>query len=327
MMCVRIGGTMQLDISEKSLPVYEALASEVRLNMIVLLAEKPMNIRELAEALGLSSAIMTMHVKKLERASIISTKMLPGRGGVQKVCSLATDKIEIAMPRYQQDVRQFHQTEISVGHFTDFEIQSTCGLATVEKIIGEFDEPRSFLDPERFNSKILWFSQGYMDYKVPNFLLSSQKAEELEISMELSSEAPFTNDNWPSDITFFLNDVNLGTWTSPGDFGDNRGKYTPAWWPDFINQYGLLKRLRVTSEGTFMDGKQISDVTLSQVLIDQKQWKFRIAILDDAQHVGGVTLFGTGFGNYNQDILFRLYYKHTENHTKTVAVEAGDSSK
>ncbi|MET3211636.1 UNVERIFIED_CONTAM: putative transcriptional regulator [Paenibacillus sp. PvR008] len=121
--------------------------------------------------------------------------------------------------------------------------------------------------------------------------------------------------------------MNLGTWTSPGDFGDNRGKYTPAWWPDCINQYGLLKRLRVTSEGTFMDGKQISSVTLSQVLIDQKQWKFRIAILDDAKHVGGVTLFGTGFGNYNQDILFRLYYKPAENHTKTATVEAGYSSK
>ncbi|MDP4095999.1 helix-turn-helix domain-containing protein [Paenibacillus sp. P96] len=299
---------MELDISDKSLPVYEALASEVRLNIIRLLADTPMNIRELAEALGLSSAIMTMHVKKLEKAALITTKMLPGRGGVQKVCSLAVDSIHITMPPHERDNRQFHQTEISVGHYTDVDIEPTCGLATVEKIIGEFDEPRYFLDSERVNAKILWFGRGHIEYKIPNFLLASQKPGELEITMELSSEAPSTNDNWPSDISFYLNDVKLGVWTSPGDFGDNRGKYTPSWWPDNINQYGLLKRLRVTPEGTYMDGNRISDVTLDEVVIAQKQWKFRIAVTEDAKHIGGVTLFGTGFGNYNQDIVFRLYY-------------------
>ncbi|MNW25899.1 Helix-turn-helix domain protein [compost metagenome] len=300
---------MELDISEKSLPVYEALASEVRLKIIQLLANKPMNIRELADALTLSSAIMTMHVKKLEKAGLISTRMQPGRGGVQKVCSLAADKIEITLPGQQQEVRQYHHTEISVGHYADFKIEPTCGLATVDSVIGEYDEPRYFLDAERVNAKILWFGKGYIDYKIPNFLLSSEHPEELEISLELSSEAPATNNNWPSDITFFLNDVQLGTWTSPGDFGDSRGKYTPGWWPDTVNQYGLLKRLRITTEGTFIDGKQISDVGIQQVGIENKQWTFRIAVLEESRHVGGVTLFGSGFGNYNQDIVFRLYYK------------------
>ncbi|MFB5678232.1 ArsR/SmtB family transcription factor [Paenibacillus terreus] len=308
---------MELDISEKSLPVYEALASEVRLNVIRLLADSPMNIRELAEALGLSSAIMTMHVKKLEKAALITTKMLPGRGGVQKVCSLAVGSIHITLPLHEQDTRQFHQTEISVGHYTDFDIEPTCGLATVEKIIGEFDEPRYFLDSERVNAKILWFGQGHIEYKIPNFLLASQKPEELEITMELSSEAPSTNDNWPSDISFYLNDVKLGVWTSPGDFGDNRGKYTPSWWPDVINQYGLLKRLRVTADGTYMDGNRISDITLDEVVIARKQWKFRIAVSEDAEHIGGVTLFGTGFGNYNQDIVFRLYYTNIDSSSRT----------
>ena len=43
-----------------------------------------MNLRELADALGLTSAIMTMHVKKLDKAGIIKTDMLPGKGGAQK---------------------------------------------------------------------------------------------------------------------------------------------------------------------------------------------------------------------------------------------------
>ncbi len=57
---------MQLDISNESLPVYEALASSVRLKIIQLLSLNKMSVKELASELGLSSAIVTMHVKKLE---------------------------------------------------------------------------------------------------------------------------------------------------------------------------------------------------------------------------------------------------------------------
>ncbi len=299
---------MILDISTNSLPVYEALASEVRLSMIKHLTLQPMNVRELANAVGLSSAIMTMHIKKLEKSGIIRTEMIPGKAGIQKLCILNVDRLEVNFPLNEGITNEYHQTELSVGHYTDFLVEPTCGLATVENIVGEFDEPRYLLAPERVNAKILWFSKGYIEYKVPNFLLSSQNPKELEISMEISSEAPFTNENWPSDITFFLNNVHLGTWTSPGDYGDRLGKYTPEWWPKVVNQYGLLKFIRVTKNGTFIDGNKISDTTIDEVFIREKQWTFRIAVLDEAEHIGGVTIFGTGFGNYNQDILFRLFY-------------------
>ena len=52
----------------------------------------------------------------------------------------------------------------------------------------------------------------------------------LEFSMELSSEVPGTSADWPSDITVAVNGKDIGTWTSPGDFGDKRGVYTPDWW-------------------------------------------------------------------------------------------------
>lgn len=301
---------MRIEITEEWLPVYEALASNVRIQMIQLLAKQDMNIKELAQALGLSSAIMTMHVKKLEKAGIIKTAMMPSRGGAKKVCTLVADLMEIAFPsREETAIRDYHQTEVSVGHYTDFDIKPTCGLATTEKVIGIFDEPRCFLESERVNAKILWFGQGFVEYKVPNYLMKNEDPQELEISMEISSEAPYANENWPSDISFIVNGVQVGVWTSPGDFGGgNRGKYTPDWWWDEINQYGLLKVLKINSSGTFIDGKMISDVTLDQLNITQKQWTFKIAVLDDAVNVGGLTLFGSGFGNYNQDINFKLYY-------------------
>ncbi|WP_054023288.1 ArsR/SmtB family transcription factor [Bacillus sp. FJAT-28004] len=299
---------MKIELSEQSLPIFEAISSNVRIQMIHLLSKKSMNIRELAEALGLSSAIMTMHVKKLEKAGIIKSEMTPGKGGAaQKVCSLSMDGLEIAFPRKDVVQRESRRTEVSIGHYTDLNIVPTCGICTTEKVIGIFDDPRYFLDPDRVNAKILWFSQGYIEYKIPNFLLTSESPDELEISMEISSEAPLTNMNWPSDLTFFFNGVKVGMWTSPADYG-GKGKLNPPWWFDDVNQFGLLKRLIIKKDGTYMDGIRLSDVSLDQIDISNSHWTFRIAILEDAEHIGGFTLFGSGFGNYNQDLIFKLYY-------------------
>lgn len=299
---------MKMDVSEKWLPVYEALSSEVRIKIINLLAENSLNIKQLAQRLGLSSAIVTMHVRKLEGAGIVRSERKSIDGAVQKLCHLAVDSIEIAFPVKQANIRNFHEFSMPIGHYSDFRATPTCGIATPEKIIGEFDDPRYFLDPERVNAGILWFTEGYVEYKIPNFLLSAQLPEELEISMELGSEAPGVNNNWPSDITFFLNDQKLGFWTSPGDFGYSRGKYTPEWWSLQVGQYGLFKAIRINNSGTYIDGFKVSEVSLSSLDIRQKYWTFRIAVLPDATNAGGVTLFGKGFGNYSRDIMFKLFF-------------------
>ncbi|HYH04560.1 MAG TPA: ArsR family transcriptional regulator [Bacillota bacterium] len=299
---------MKIDVSEKWLPVYEALASKVRLKIIRLLAQRPMNIKELAKELNLSSAILTMHVRKLEAAGIIKPERTHANGAVHKVCHLVMDSLEVVFPKKKEGSSKVHEFSLPVGHYTDFNVAPTCGLATVEKVIGYFDDPRYFLDPERVNSGILWFTKGYIEYKVPNHLLSDQNPTALEISMELGSEAPGVNNNWPSDITFSLNGVQVGQWTSPGDFGGSKGKYTPDWWSLGVGQFGLLKIIRIDESGAYIDGRKISGIPISQFNIRQKQWTFRISVLDEAEHIGGVTVFGAGFGNYNQDIVFRLYY-------------------
>ena len=300
---------MKINATEKSLPVFEALASDVRLKIVGLLAEKAMNIKELAEALHLSSAIITMHVRKLESGNIIKCERTITNRAVQKLCHLAADIIEIKFPAGNGGSRQFHEFSVPVGHYTDISAVPTCGLATPEKVIGHFDDPRYFFDPERVNAEILWFTEGYVEYRVPNYLLSVQQPEELEISLELSSEAPGVNSTWPSDITFYINGIMIGMWTSPGDFGGNRGKFTPEWWSLNVGQYGLYKVIRINSEGTFIDGMKTSETKLSDISIRERYWTFRMAVLPDSRHVGGLTVFGRGFGNYSQDILFRLYYK------------------
>ena len=53
------------------------------------------------------------------------------------------------------------------------------------KIIGYFDDSRYFLDPDRVNAKIIWFAEGYVEYKFSNYLLPGQHLEEIETPWRL----------------------------------------------------------------------------------------------------------------------------------------------
>lgn len=289
----------------KFIALYEALASEVRWRIMELLADSEMNVKEIAAKLDLSPSIVTMHIRKIEQADLIACRRVRINGGTHKMCVLNHKNIEIELPSASRTTRIREQT-ISIGHYTAFEVHPTCGIGTREKEIGIWDDPSYFHDPERVHAAILWFGRGYVEYKTPNDLLHDQTPEAIEISMELASEAPGLRDYWPSDIQFTLNGVLLGTWTSPADFGRAaRGKYTPKWWHRNVNQYGLLKTIRIDSSGTFMDGERISDVTVADIKVRQAFWTLRFAVDEHAVNIGGLTLYGSGFGNYDQDIVIR----------------------
>ncbi|GAS83453.1 MULTISPECIES: transcriptional regulator [Paenibacillus] len=288
------------------LPLYEALASEVRWRIMDMIADREKNVKDIAAALELSPSIVTMHIRKLEDAGLIGSKRVRINGGTHKLCYLKQNQIEIELPSASQTSRTREQT-ISVGHYTAFDIHPTCGLGTLEKEIGVWDDPRYFLDPERVHAAILWFGKGYVEYKTPNFVLPDQTTDAIEISMELASEAPGLRDHWPSDIRFTFNGVSLGTWTSPADFGRAaRGKYTPDWWHRNVNQYGLLKTIRIDASGTYMDGERMSDITLADIKLSEPFWTLRFTVDEESPNVGGLTIYGAGFGNHDQDIVIRV---------------------
>lgn len=291
------------------LPIYEALASEVRLRILQLVAVRPMNLKDIAQELQLSSAIITMHIRKLEAGGLIRTQLIRKDGGTHKMCELAVERVQIDLPHSREPLRHVYESIIPVGHYTEFDIYPTCGLATKETIIGQFDDPRYFLEPERMHAHILWFGKGYVEYRIPNYMLPGQQLEEIEIRLELGSEAPGVNDQWPSDIRFYLNGTALGQWTSPGDYGSSKGKCAPDWWSMSLNQFGLLKIIRINDDGTYIDGQLMSSTCLSDLSLDRNHWILRLAVEENSTHVGGLTLYGEGFGNYGQDPVFRVYYR------------------
>lgn len=304
---------MHITSLDEGLEVFKALGSEVRIQILKLLLEnKQMSMNQLASRLNITSGALTAHIKKMEQCGLIAISNESAAHGNQKMCSISTNKILVDIEK-EADLSNVHVTELKVGRYSDHSICPTCGLATAQALIGETDDCRYFDHPDRFNADILWFTKGYVEYTIPNFIPRSQRITGISISCELSSEAPGINSSWPSDISFFINDIPVGVWTSPGDFGDSRGMLTPDWWPMNWNQYGLLKLLTVTDEGTFIDGLKISDVTMADLhLKPGKALRFRLAVLEDAKNVGGLTIFGKSFGNYGQDIRVSLNYAPIE---------------
>ncbi len=300
---------------DEGLEIFKALGSELRINIIKLLQENhEMNMNELATSLGITNGALTSHIKKLEESGIIQVMTERGSHGNQKVCKVAVDKIVVDVESEENEEDQnIYNTEVKVGHYSDYDVYPTCGLATSQAIVGEVDDPRYFSHPDRINAGILWFTKGYIEYMIPNLLPSATKIDQITVSLEISSEAPGINNDWPSDISILLNDVKIGTWTSPGDYGDVQGIFTPDWWFPNWNQYGLLKMIVINKKGTFVDGLKISNVTINEFNLDYKSTvRFKFEIEEDAKNVGGITIFGSEFGNYNQDIKVRIAYSPIE---------------
>ena len=289
---------------DDGLEIFKALGSEIRIEIV--------KMNELASKLKITNGALTNHIKKLEDCGIVSISNESAGHGNQKICSVYLDKILVDI-NAQEDFKNIYQTSLKVGHFTDYNIYPTCGIASGTALIGEVDDTRYFAHPGRYEADILWFTRGYVEYIIPNFIPCGQKIDQITISLEISSEAPGINDVWPSDFSFKINGRKIATWTSPGDFGNVQGIFTPDWWYPNWNQYGLLKILVLNKKGTFIDGLQVSDVSIDEFDFDYHSTiKLKLEVEDEAEHVGGLTIFGKSFGNYNQDIDVRINYSPIE---------------
>lgn len=304
---------------DDGLELFKALGSDIRIQILkILLENNQMSMNQLANELNISNGALTGHIKKLEECGLIYTSNDSSGHGNQKLCSLIQDRILVEIEK-PIDLSNVYNTSIKVGQFSSHNVSPTCGMATSSFVIGELDDVRYFDHPDRFNADIMWFTKGYVEYVIPNLIPRNQKITQLSLSAEISSEAPGIDNNWPSDISFYINDTLVGTWTSPGDYGDVRGMFTPEWWPQNWNQYGLLKLLVINHKGTFIDGLKISDITTSELNLDYTSTiRFRIAVEENSAHVGGLTIFGKSFGNYDQDIVVSINYAplDTEKNTK-----------
>ena len=133
----------------------KALGSDIRIDIIkCLLKNKAMNMNELAIKLNITNWALTSHIKKLEKCGIIHISNGSEGHGNQKICSVHLDKILINL-ELEKEPQNTYVTEIKIGHYTNYKVYPTCGLASSSKIIGEVDDSRYFAHPDRYDADIL----------------------------------------------------------------------------------------------------------------------------------------------------------------------------
>ncbi len=307
--------TLDFNNPDKIEELANALNSPTRIKLLTYLANKSYTVNELAQLLKISISTASFHIKLLKDAKLINVNHNSSKRGNEKIIALEKHTVELFFSKIEniEDSNKLFRCEIPIGSFINFDINGPCGMADSKgELIGPEGNPDIFYNYERINAEILWFISGSINYSIHNYEIKMREIESIEISMELCSECANYNNNYKSDIYFELNNNLIGTYTSLGDYGGRRGKYTPSSWPLESTQYGKLLEIRIDSKGCFFNhtlinnGKTINDfknITCTNYI------DFKIGVNKNAKYPGGINLFGANFGDYNQNIIFNIIYK------------------
>lgn len=294
--------------------ICHALSTELRLHILQLLEHGTMSCLEISKKLGYPLSTISANVKILEEAGLIMTELQPAKNGSKKLCSLVYLDLAIQLTTgvvVPQDSRRY-EIQVPIGNYMDFQVTPSCGYTGEEIPNVRFDDPNSFLSPDRLKAQLLWFRKGYVEYRIPleEAGLFQGKIKQLSFELEICSEAPGFNQKWKSDITLWVNGVEIGTWVSPADFGDRKGAYTPEFWGLGGTQYGQLTCWKVDATGSYLNDGELSPVCLDQLRLEEKSYvTLRIGVKEDSSHIGGINIFGKGFGDYDQGIKMVLQYE------------------
>ncbi len=293
---------MHIPVDHTSLKLFEVLASPIRLKVLERLRIGNANIKQLASYAGVSSAIMTTHVNKLEEVGLIHTYRL-GREG--KVCELFFGDYQLVLPSNKSPLKHRHTVQLPLGEYTKVEATPPCGMVNYEEPISVHDDPRVFFHPKRCAAACLWLTSGFVEYTFANYVENPENIVHIDISAELGSEYPLVRDDWKSAIVVYLNDVMVCEWVSPGDFGDRRGAFTPGWY--LGGQYGILKHFTITNDGVYLDQTRVNSRSIKDYHPGKLFWTLRFEVKKYDDRYGGMTIYGKNFGDYAQGIEVKVY--------------------
>lgn len=291
--------------------IRRAFAAEQRVRLMGVLGGRTMTVNEIAAALDISQPNASIHIRVLEETGLIGSKVFPTAKGSEKRCWLNYDSITIESPVDANEVEEeVMEMPIPVGLFTALSVPDGpfSGWASYSGLVlgnGLHD----MLNTKRTEAQTVWLRAGWLEYTLPLNLPQTAEITAIEFEAEVCSEAGHCNNDFPSDITLWINGVETATWTSPGDLGGIRGRLNPDWWANSWTQYGLLKTWRIDEGGSSIDGAVVGSTRLAELgLRNQSPIVLRIGVKEDAENPGGFNIFGKRLGNHPEDPTLRVQY-------------------
>lgn len=294
---------------EKIVKVARAFASEERLAILKYMLNRSVSVSMIANELDMPISSVSRHIDVLSDAGLIVISYQPGLKGHTKFCAQAVLDAKISLvAKDTENKSSSFIVEMPIGMYTDCNVSAPCGMVGKDVALGDFDDIKQFYSPMRAFAECLWFKSGFISYVFPTPADKTQSRHRISFSLEICSDTIYYNNDWPSDITVKINGIEVLTFTSPGNFGGKRGKYTPAYWPVTSSQFGQLKKISVDTDGVYLDNAFMhKKTTFADLhLFDGDSIKFEIGVEHDAVHCGGVSLFGKNFGDFDQAIIMKI---------------------
>lgn len=292
----------------------EALGNETRLKIIKLLQKSPFirSVPQLVKELSIPKTTLMHHLTKLEEVNILSIFYKSSRHATVRYIGRDLRSLHVTLycNEEEQTMQTFSEVQsLGVGQFTDFS-----GIAlsfATKKELFRLITDCCFI-PQRFDAGLVYANFGKITYYFNNNTAKQYRITELNLSLEICSEAPYFDNEQKSDITFWINRQEIATYRSEGDYGDRRGKLNPEWWPNINSQYGKLLVLTIREECVLLNGElATSKVRLSDLAL-QNGNKIVVTLgnKDTAEYPNGFNLFGKDFGDFAQDICLELKYNN-----------------
>lgn len=291
----------------EGLAVFKALGSSTRLSILELLLDKgPMRMTSIAQELKITGGALTTHIKLLQESGIVNVEAVGGRHGIQKICYVNNQRILVESPFCRKGINCY-ETQTALGAYSAFEVSAPCGIALKKRVLNPINDPEAFALPEHQDACVLWFRQGYVEYKALNVAPKGEKLRELQFSFEVGIEAPAALENASSDITISLNGREIGVYTPLAGVKRIPVSGNPAWWNRNWLQRGDRKLLTVDEHGSALDGEVFSAVSLKDLNLGADEYvTLRLEVKPDAQNLNGLSLFGSGFGKRRDGIVARF---------------------
>lgn len=289
-----------------------ALGSEVRMKILKTLQRRPytFSITDLIKLTNIPCTTLIHHLNILKEVNLIDITYKSTKHGSTRIISRYLKGASLNFYYLEDKDNTTIKTELQnmkVGNFIKYEGNDFNFVTPTRSY------PKRGTDcyiPERFQAELIYTLNGKLTYIFSNNAAKFNKIKSISFSMELSSETPYYDNDYLSEITFWINDIEIATYLSLGDYGDRRGILNPAWWPDRNSQYGKLVTVLVDEAGVSLNGKQISTkINISKLNIQKgNSIIFALGNKQTSTYIGGFNLFGSSFGDFHQDILCAISY-------------------
>ena len=211
-------------------------------------------ITDLARKLNVPITTLVHHVEVLEKAGLININYKNDDKKNTRILGRKIRDIYLDLYRPVEPVEAKHlceTQEMRVGNYINFEGVKLL-FATNSQVYLQRED--YYYHPQRFNAELIYTTFGVIEYYFDNFVTKKGTVEKLVLYIEICSEFPFYDMNHKSDITFWINNKEVTTYTCKGDYGDRRGTLNPKWWLNINTQYGKLVTLSIDETGVFING-------------------------------------------------------------------------